>query len=101
MSKGWSGGSTRQWRRVRALVLTRDAAAGWGCRAHEDGWCDPPGVDPHTCTGRPTHAHHTRGKRHGDDPQHIVASCGPCNLAIGEPDPAPVDPPAVPVTPWR
>lgn len=102
MSRGWKGGSTRRWRRTRAFVLARD---GYRCRAHTDGWCNRvPGK--HTCTGRAEltgphagHAHHTRGKRWGDDPRHIVASCAPCNLHIGDPTKAP-DPAPKPRTQW-
>src|SRR5690606_35589203 len=39
MSRAWKGGSTRQWRRIRAYVLARDT--GLGCRAHREGWCSP------------------------------------------------------------
>lgn len=97
----WEGGSTRRWRRVRAAVLARDRAAGWGCRAHDEGWCARPRVHPHTCTGMPDVGHHTLGRAvTGDDPRHIVASCTPCNLAIGEPSTG-HDPPATPITAWR
>jgi hypothetical protein len=64
------------------MVLARD---GYRCRAHADGWCDlAPGR--HACTGRATHAHHTKGRAiTGDDPRHVVASCEACNLHIGDP----------------
>lgn len=82
MSKGWAGGSTTAWRKVRAFVLNRDL---YRCRAHADGLCQrKPG--PHDCTGVGEQAHHVYGKRYGDDPAHIVASCAPCNLHIGDPD---------------
>lgn len=89
---GWAGGSTRAWRKLRALVLERD---GYRCRAHPT-WCDRAGAPAHRCmTAAPLrggpgvagHAHHTLGRRvTGDDPAHIVAACPACNLAIGEPD---------------
>lgn len=83
-------------------MLARDAMRGWGCRAHEEGWCARKPAAPHVCTAHPTVAHHTRGRAvTGDDPAHIVASCEACNLAIGEPEPEPIDPRAVPVTRWK
>lgn len=103
MSKTWAGGSTRRWRRVRALVLARD---GYRCRAHEDGWCDRvPGM--HACTGRAEqggpdagHAHHTHGRAvTGDDMRYLVASCAACNLHIGDPT-VRDDPPNRAVTRW-
>lgn len=79
MSKSWEGGSTRAWRRTRALVLRRD---GHACQLALPG-----------CTHRATHAHHLDGKAAGDDPARIVAACEHCNLSTGEPttypDPAP------------
>ncbi|HEY9417480.1 MAG TPA: hypothetical protein VIQ30_22205 [Pseudonocardia sp.] len=94
----WAGGSTRQWRRTRAYVMARDQ--GKGCRAHRDGWCDKPGVHPHTCTNAQQVAHHTLGRSvTGDDPRYIVAACEPCNLAIGDPTKL-ADPKPKPVTRW-
>ncbi len=106
MSKSWKGGSTTAWRRVRQAVLTRDRMEGWGCRAHEEGWCDR-AAGPHQCTHRADlsgphagHAHHTHGRdKTGDDPRYIVSSCAPCNLAIGDPA-AIADPAPRPVTQW-
>ena len=96
----WGKGSTRAWRTVRAMVLRRDKLEGWGCRAHDEGWCTRAGVGAHPCTGVPTHAHHTHGRRRtGDDPRFIVAACEPCNLAIGDPAAA-ADPPCIGVTRW-
>lgn len=103
MSKAWSRGSTRAWRKLRAWILARD---GYRCRAHRDGWCDKkPGQ--HTCTElaeltgpNAGHAHHTLGKSvTGDDPRHIVAACAPCNLHIGDPTKA-GDPPGRSATRW-
>lgn len=80
MSKAWKGGSTRTWRRVRAAVLERD---GRRCRLRV----------PEVCTTVADCVHHTIGRAvTGDDPAHLVASCKPCNLAVGDPralDPAP------------
>jgi hypothetical protein len=43
-------------------------------------------VAPHACLQVMNIGHHTRGRRiTGDDPAHIVGSCEPCNLAIGDP----------------
>ncbi len=98
MSKGWAGGSTRHWRRTRAAVIIRDAALGYTCRAHQDGWCDRSGAKPHTCARQLQDAHHTHGRAiTGDDPRYIVGSCHPCNLAIGEPG---GDPLPRPMTRW-
>lgn len=86
----WSGGSSRRWRTLRAAVLARD---GFRCKAHPT-HCNAAGAGPHVCTGAAPlhggpgvagHAHHTQGKKHGDDPRFIVAACPACNLAIGEP----------------
>lgn len=71
---------------MRAFVLLRDRSAGWGCRAHEDGWCERAGTKPHTCSGRGEVGHHTLGRSvTGDDPAYVVAACSACNLAIGDP----------------
>ena len=78
MSRGWESGSTRAWRRVRRQVLERD---------HHRCQLQLPG-----CTGRATHAHHTKGKAMGDDPAHLLAACSSCNLKTGDPtrfDPEP------------
>lgn len=107
MSRTWSRGSTRGWRRLRARILLRDE---YRCRAHADGWCDAaPGE--HTCAGdgspatartadgEPMTAHHTRGRSvTGDDPRYLVASCAACNLHIGEPGRH--DPQPRPVSRW-
>lgn len=79
MSKDWSGGSTRAWRKIRAYVLERDR---YICQLQIEGICEY----------KATHAHHLYGKKLGDDPQYIVAACEACNLHIGNPlkkDPAP------------
>lgn len=87
MSRSWAGGSSRGWRKVRAAVLARD---GYLCQVRR----------PDVCTTIATHAHHTIGRSiTGDDPAHIVAACGPCNLAVGDPTAQP-DPPHRPATRW-
>lgn len=97
----WSQGSTRAWRRTREYVLARDRAAGWRCRAHDEGWCARAGrAAIHVCARAPTDAHHTRGRAlTGDDPRYIVASCHACNLHIGDPTRG-ADPPNQGVTVW-
>lgn len=84
MSRSWEGGSTRAWRRTRALVLTRD---------HHRCQLTLPG-----CTTTATEVHHQQGKGQGDDPASLVAACGPCNRKIG--DPTTGDPRATPRTQW-
>lgn len=95
MSRTWASGSTSAWRKVRALVLSRD---GYLCQLKVRGVCT---------TYAPMmggHAHHLHGKASGcagcaaDLPSHIVASCRACNLATGEP--AAADPPNRSVTQW-
>ena len=95
MSRGWAGGSTRQWRKIRAYVLARD---GHVCRTHAEGHCA--GAPPHTCLGVATQAHHLDGKQHGDDPARLRAACQPCNRAIGDPATRLLDPKPRPVTTW-
>lgn len=85
MSRDWSGGSTRRWRKVRLAVLLRDAGT---CRLKLDG-----------CTGRATHVHHVHGKRYGDDPDGLVSACRACNLKVGDPSKGP-DPSPRPRTRW-
>lgn len=88
MSRSWAKGSTRAWRRTRALVLQRD---GYQCQLQI------PGV----CTTRATHVHHTKGRAiTGDDPAHLVAACAPCNLQVGDPTTRRHDPPPRPTSKW-
>ncbi|MFJ8966060.1 hypothetical protein ACIRG5_42390 [Lentzea sp. NPDC102401] len=77
MSKGWTGGSTRQWRRTRAAVLEQNQLdTGGRCTVQI----------PTICTRWADTVHHTKGRAiTGDDPAHLVASCTPCNLHIGDP----------------
>lgn len=72
MSKGWEGGSTRKWRRIRLTVLRRD---GYVCQLRILG----------ICTYKATHVHHIKGKKFGDDPAWLVAACMACNLHVGDP----------------
>lgn len=86
MSKAWSKGSTRAWRRTRAGVLARD---GYRCQVQLEG----------VCTGRATCVHHTLGRAvSGDDPRYLVASCNECNTAVGEP--RKYEPTSRPMTRW-
>lgn len=86
MSRSWQGGSTRAWRRIRALVLVRD---GYACQLKLKG-----------CTQQATQVHHTAGRSvTGDDPRWLVASCQHCNLTLGDPTKH-NDPPNRPVTKW-
>lgn len=79
MSKRWAKGSSRSWRRVRALVLARD---GYRCQLRLD-----------LCTTLATAVHHTVAREvAGDSPAMLIACCQPCNNTIGDPtrhDPAP------------
>jgi len=84
MSRSWKGGSTRAWRRTRALVLARD---GHRCQLKLPG-----------CTTTATHVHHVLGKAHGDDPAQLLAACAHCNLSTG--DPSGHDPQPQPRTRW-
>lgn len=74
MSAGWTGGSTRRWRKTRTAVLDRDL---WRCKVRV----------PTVCTGAATCVHHTLGRNvTGDeDTRYMVASCTECNLHIGDP----------------
>lgn len=85
MSKSWAGGSTRRWRKVRAMVLVRD---GYLCQVRLSG-----------CTRTAEHVHHVAGKRFGDDPALLVAACASCNLKVGDPTKR-ADPPNQAVTRW-
>jgi 5-methylcytosine-specific restriction endonuclease McrA len=84
VSAAWGKGSTRRWRRTRALVLDRDRGM---CRLNLPG-----------CTGTAEHVHHVLGKARGDDPALLVAACQHCNLSTG--DPTRHDPLPRPRTAW-
>jgi 5-methylcytosine-specific restriction endonuclease McrA len=86
VSKDWAKGSTRAWRRRRALVLARDRGV---CQLRLEG-----------CTIVATHVHHTHGRSvTGDDLRYLVAACAHCNLKIGDPTKH-ADPPNRGVTSW-
>lgn len=85
MSGAWGKGSTRAWRKLRAQILARD---GYRCQLKIPG----------TCKTLATCVHHLDGKAMGDDPARLVASCTPCNLAVG--DPTAHDPSPQPRTAW-
>ena len=83
MSRAWSGGSTREWRKTRTRTL---AAAGYRCQLKIDG----------VCTTIATEANHVYGK--GTDDRTLIAACGPCNKTVG--DPTRHDPTPTPRTRW-
>lgn len=102
MSREWSGGSTRQWRRKRAQVLAGGphpcALALDGTRACPRHPGSPLGAC-RGCTGPATTAHHTRGRAAtGDDPGHLVPACSWCNGHVGDPATWPTS--HRPVTRW-
>ena len=73
MSKGWSKGSSSQWRRVRSFVLARD---GWACRR-----CGV-GVHPRCCAlGCPAcgEVHHVDGVVSGHNVERCVTLCVSCH----------------------
>lgn len=69
-------GSTRRWRRLRALVLERDR---YRCQ-----FLDPTTQDGR-CGAYATHVHHIDARDNGgtDDPANLAAACGPHNLSKG------------------
>jgi hypothetical protein len=77
VSKAWARGSTYQWRRLRAQVLTANLLENQGqCQVQIEG----------VCTGPAECVHHTKGRAvTGDDPRFLVACCTACNLHIGNP----------------
>lgn len=94
-SEAWAGGSTRGWRKVRALVLLRD---GHRCQLAIPGVWRTGAGEERRCLVTADCVHHTRGRAvTGDDPAFMVAACTPCNLKIGQPA---VDPAPRPLTAW-
>lgn len=74
VSRSWAGGSTRRWRKFRALILERD---GYRCQV-------PKGGAP--CGAHATHVDHIRPLADGGskwDPANARAACAPCNLSRG------------------
>lgn len=89
MSRSWAKGSTRRWRAIRRRVLVRD---GYRCQLRIES----------VCTGMATTVHHVKGRRvTGDDPEHLVAACRPCNLHVGDPTRQSHDPKPRPRSSWR
>lgn len=87
MSKGWTGGSTRAWRRVRALALARD---NYRCRLRLDG-----------CTTIATTVHHLvpwTGRPEDVPVDQLAGACAHCNGVTG--DPGRHDPDPRPRTRW-
>jgi hypothetical protein len=76
VSKAWAKGSTRQWRRVRALVLANNQAT-------NQGRCTLAIQD--VCTGQAQCVHHELGKAAGDDPRYLKPACNACNWKVGNP----------------
>ena len=75
MSGAWGSGSTRAWRKVRALVLARDKHR---CQLRLPPACDCTMTGCRRFHGCRTYAdcvHHLYGKRFGDDPADCVAAC--------------------------
>jgi 5-methylcytosine-specific restriction endonuclease McrA len=73
MSKGWAGGSTWAYRKLRRFVLARD---NYLCQLHHPG-----------CTTIGNQLHHLDGVRAGKvcPPNRAVASCANCNIREGDP----------------
>lgn len=96
MSRSWAKGSTTAWRRTRALVLQRDE---YQCQIRLAGCV---GLEKWSLTGRyAAHVHHTKGRAiTGDDPRHLVTSCRPCNIAVGDPSAQRHDPAPRPTSKW-
>lgn len=83
VSRNWGGGSTTAWRALRLDILARD---GFECQIRIPGeWTTRKG-EVRKCLGTATQVHHTLGRGvTGDDSRYLIASCAPCNLAIGDP----------------
>ena len=81
MAGHWPNGSTRAWRKTRALVLQRDSHI---CQLQI----------PDVCLGTATHVHHIQDRDIvGDDPTFLIAACSKCNIRTGNPaaqDPDPL-----------
>ena len=74
MSRAWAGGSTRQWRELRAYVLTRDR--------HQ---CQVPDEDGRVCGAPAEDCGHIVPKAEGgqDVPTNLRAECEPHNARDG------------------
>lgn len=74
MSRSWSGGSSRRWRKLRAVILQRD---GYTCKVPRNG---------RPCGAHATHVDHIVPRADGGDmwdPSNLRAACAPCNLSRG------------------
>lgn len=92
MSRSWTKGSTRAWRKLRMQILERDR---WICKlCHEP--INPLITDPND--PRSAQVHHTMGKDAGDDPRYLAATHRECNQRAG--DPTKHNPAPRPVTDW-
>lgn len=88
MSRGWEGGSTRAWRKLRSDVLFRDGGL---CQLKLEG-----------CAVYADQVHHKDGVALGKitDPARLEAACASCNWKVGDPT-AKADPdPNPPRTNW-
>lgn len=96
MSLSWKGGSTRQWRKLRAAVLLANANTNAGRCALEVGRrCPKHGRPcPGVCTGLATVVHHAKGKGVSERVADMVASCAACNGHVGSPSRWPSSSPA-------
>lgn len=86
MSRGWAGGSTPAWRRLRLRVLVRDR---YECQLQSPG-----------CTREAVEVHHVLGVGTSGiecDPVHLQSACRSCNRRLGAPQ---VDPPHRIATQW-
>ena len=74
MSRNWSQGSTRRWRRIRAGVLLGNVIDNGGrCRL----------AVRTVCSGRADQVHHVNGIAARDGV--YAAACGACNRHVGDP----------------
>lgn len=75
MSRAWRGGSTRQWRAIRRVVLADNTRTNGGRCV----------LQLPACTGTADQVHHVAGKAAGDDRRLLLACCAHCNRAVGDP----------------
>jgi hypothetical protein len=103
MSKAWGKGSTRDWRKRRALVLARDH---YRCRLRIPGEWRTRTQDQVSCLGVADCVHHIHGKTSTcvgcttDQLDHLISSCTPCNLRVGSPVVTNPSPKPRPMTKW-
>lgn len=90
------GGSSREWRELRAAILQRD---NYLCQIKLEGTWVVRGGHIRRCLVTADCVHHTRGiSVTGDDPRYLQAACSPCNLKVGKPKAKSPDPTAM--TQW-